>query len=61
MAATATAVANLATCRGTVPGGFPGEAAWSAGEEGMRVLGEDMAAAVVIHPGTPIATLLPSP
>jgi hypothetical protein len=58
---TATSVANLATYRETVLGGFPGEAAQATGEEGMWVLRVDMAAAVAIHPGNLIATLLPSP
>jgi hypothetical protein len=59
--ATATAVANLATCRGTVLGCFPEEAKRAAGEKGMQVLGEDMAVAMAIRPGNPIAMLLPSP
>jgi hypothetical protein len=59
--ATATAVANLATCRGTVLGCFSEEAKRAAGEKGMQVLGEDMAVAMAIRPGNPIAMLLPSP
>jgi hypothetical protein len=55
---TAIAVANLVTYRGTNPGGFPGEAVRAAREEGMQALGEDMAAAVAIHPRNLIPTLL---
>jgi hypothetical protein len=54
-------VANLTTYHGIVLGGFPGEAMREAGEEGMWVLEEDMATAVEIHLGNPIATQLPSP
>jgi hypothetical protein len=53
-------VANLATYRETTPGGFPGEAAWAAEEEATWVPGEDMAVAVVIHPGNLIIALLRS-